>query len=207
MRRAIFKCEATGVFVMDADTVYSAIGGYGTVGSGLQQKLGIDPAGEEQISGMAPHWRVAVDRLVGEAHRGFGTVGCVGAQRPGRDPRAGRDKFTDVGLDTPYQTSSGKSDLAAMAAVIFEWQTWNASYALGNTSDPTDHSIGFKVTADYLYDKTHGFVLQTNYFACNKGEVPPFGRAATSNSCRSTYGTTASTAPARTTTRCALRSG
>jgi hypothetical protein len=149
-----------GAYTMVADTFYFDLGAYHTPGPQLQYSLGIDPTGETQIAGLAPYWRIAIDRLVGEAHWEIGTFGMAADTYPGRVQTAGQDRITDFGLDSQYQVSSGPHDITAMVSYVYERQKWGASYALGNSSNPTDTLNSFKATVDYLYDKTFGGAVQ-----------------------------------------------
>jgi hypothetical protein len=149
-----------GVYTMVADTFYIDVGAYHTPGAQLQNSLGIDPTGETQIGGLAPYWRLAVDRLVGEAHWEIGAFGLAADTYPGRVQSAGKDAITDFGLDSQYQVSKGPHDVTAMLSWIYERQNWDASYALGNSSNPTDDLVSYKATLDYLYDKTFGGAVQ-----------------------------------------------
>ncbi len=149
-----------GAYTMLADTLYVDLGAYHTIGAGLQNSLGIDPTGETQVAGLAPYWRLAVDRLVGEGHWEIGTFGLAAQTYPGRDQSAGKDRITDFGLDSQYQMSRGPHDVTAMVSWIYERQNWDASYALGNSSNPSDTLYSFKATLDYLYDKTFGGAVQ-----------------------------------------------
>ncbi len=149
-----------GLYVFYADTLYVDVGAYHTPGSKFQYQVGIDPTGQTQIAGLAPYWRLAVDRMVGDAHWEFGTFGMVADNYPGRDNSMGTDRITDFGLDSQYQLSHGPHDVTAMLSWVYERQDWNASYALGNTSNPTDNLESFKATVDYLYDKTYGGAVQ-----------------------------------------------
>lgn len=192
-----------GVYTMYADTLYLDLGAYHTIGAGMQNALGIDPTGETQVTGLAPYWRVAIDRLVGDGHLEIGTFGLVSETYPGRVQSAGTDKISDFGVDSQYQVSRGPSDITAMLSWIYERQNWDASYVLGNTSNPSDTLESFKATMNYLYDKTYGatvqyflvdgstdatifggsqtgsptsdgFIMQINYLPFNKGGGPAF---------------------------------
>jgi hypothetical protein len=149
-----------GVYAMVADTFYLDVGAYHTPGPRLQYQLGVDPTGETQIGGLAPYWRFAVDRMVGDAHWEIGTFGMAASTYPGRVQTAGEDRITDYGLDSQYQVSHGPHDITAMVSCVYEHQDWGASYALGNTSNPTDNLTSYKATLDYLYDKTFGGAVQ-----------------------------------------------
>ena len=160
-----------GAYAMIANTIYLDVGGYRTLGAHLQKSLGVDPANETQITGLAPYWRVALERPVGANGRWeIGAFGLAARTYPGRDPTAGTDRFLDVGFDSEYQNSIGRHDLTALLSWISEHQSWNASNALGSTSNRSDHLGSFKVTVDYLYDKTLGTAVQ--YFVTDGGSDP-----------------------------------
>jgi hypothetical protein len=122
---------------------------------------------------------------------------------PGRDPSAGKDRITDVGIDSQVQKAFGSNDITAMLTAIHEHDNWGASQVLGNTSNGSDSLVEFKGTIDYLWDKTYGcaaqyfvtngssdalafptsqtgspdsngFILQLNYLPLNKGTGPSF---------------------------------
>lgn len=152
-----------GAYTMVADAFYFDFAAYHTPSARLQNSLGIDPSGESQIPELAPYWRIAYEKMIGEAHWEIGTLGLAADTYPGRDPSAGKDRILDYGLDSQYQLSHGSSDVTAMLSWIHERENWNASYALGNTDNTTDDLTSFKATVDYLYDKTFGGAVQYFY--------------------------------------------
>jgi hypothetical protein len=154
-----------GVYTMVDNTFYFDVGAYRMVGSSAQKSLGIDPSGEAEISGLAPYWRFAVDKMVGEGRWEAGIFGMASNTYPGQDSSAGTDRVDDFGFDSQYQLSQGKSDLTAMLSTIYEREDWNASSVLGNTSNTSDTLHETKATAVYLYDKTYGASVQ--YFVYN----------------------------------------
>ena len=156
-----------GAYLWLASTYYFDVGGYRTLAPHLQSSLGVDPTGETQITGLAPYWRFAIEKMIGDAHWEFGTFGMAANTNPGRDSSAGTDRIVDIGLDSQYQVSSGASDLTAMVSWIHESQSWDASNALGNTSNATDSLWTAKATLNYLYDKTFGATVQ--YFIIEGG--------------------------------------
>jgi hypothetical protein len=156
---------------MIANTLYLDLGGYRTLGAHIQRSLGVDPEGESQIAGLAPYWRLALENPAGKNGRWeIGTFGLAARTYPGRDPTAGTDRFLDIGFDSEYQNSIGRHDLTALLSWISERQSWNASNALGSTSNRSDRLGSFKVTIDYLYDKTFGAAVQ--YFVTDGGTDP-----------------------------------
>ena len=197
------QVAGVGVYTMLADTFYFDVGAYRTIGASLQNTLGIDPSGETQIAGLAPYWRFAMDKMVGDGRWEIGTFGLAADTYPGRVQSAGKDRISDIGIDSQYQVSRGPNDITALLSWIYERQNWDASYALGNTANPSDTLWKFKATVNYLYDKTFGataqyflldgsndtgvfstsqigspisdgVVLQLNYLPFNKGGGPSF---------------------------------
>ena len=191
-----------GAYTMIADTVYLDLGGYRSLSVHSLTSLGAD-AGGDQLTGMSPYWRIAVEKPLGDGRLEVGVLGFTADTYPGRDSSQGSDRRSDLELDSQYQVSSGRSDLTAMLAWINERENWSASYAMGNTSNPQDSLSDFKATVDYLYDKTYGlsaqyftvsgsadsglypggqtgspatdgFVFQLNYLPFNKGGGPAF---------------------------------
>ncbi len=149
-----------GAYAMVASKYYFDVGGYQTLGAHLQKNLGIDPAGETQISGLAPYWRFAVDQMVTDGRLEFGTFGMAADTYPGRDKSAGKDRIVDFGLDSQYQVSHGVHDFTGLLSYVYERQTWNASEALGLADNATDTLRNLKLTGSYLYDKTYGATVQ-----------------------------------------------
>ena len=197
------QVAGVGAYTMVANAFYLDAGVYRTLGAQAQKSLGIDPTGETQIAGLAPYWRFAYETMAGEGRWEVGTFGFEAGNYPGRDSSAGEDRIEDFGLDSEYQVSKGPNDVTAMMSWIYERQDWNASYVLGNTSNPSDSLRELKTTLCYLYDKTYGatvqyflidgpsdsalyggsqtgsplsdgFILQASYLPFNKGGGPSF---------------------------------
>jgi hypothetical protein len=149
-----------GAYLMVSSTVYLEVGGYRTLGAQFQKSLGVDPTGETQVTGLAPYWRLAVQEAVAGGTWEFGTFGLAANTYPGRDPSAGQDHITDLGLDSQYQFSTERSDVTIMGSMIYERSRWPASQALGDTSKGVDRLFNEQVTLDYLFDKTYGAAVQ-----------------------------------------------
>jgi hypothetical protein len=157
------QVAGAGAYVMLDNTLYVDLAGYHTIGSRLQKSLGVDPEGEAQIGGVAPYWRVALEKPLGNGTIEVGTFGLVTDTRPGRDSNAGQDHIVDLGFDSQYQVAWAKNDFSTMLSWIDEQQTWTASQTLGNTTNLDDSLQSAKLTLNYLYDKTYGLTIQ--YFA------------------------------------------
>jgi hypothetical protein len=154
-----------GAYTMIDSSLYLDVGAYRTLGTRYQRALGVDPTGETQIAGLAPYWRIAYTKPVAGASWEVGAFGLAANTYPGRDSSAGTDAMTDTAIDSQIQKSVGKSDITAYVTAIYEHDKWNASQAVGNTSNASDWLIEYKATADYLWDKTYGCAAQ--YFVTN----------------------------------------
>ncbi len=157
------EVAGAGGYAMFDNTVYVDVGAYHTLGAHLQRSLGVNPTGEPQVTGAAPYWRLAIQKTIGSGTFEVGTFGLVADTAPGRDTSAGRDRIVDLGFDTQYQFSAGKSDVSAVLSWITERQDWSASTELGGASNSSDTLNDLKATLHYLYDKTYGITAQ--YFA------------------------------------------
>ncbi len=136
--------------------IYAELTGYRTLGASTQTALGITPAGEDQIDGVAPYWRLALTQTFGNSEVTLGTFGLAADTHPDRDKSAGSDHRIDVGLDGQYQFSLAPHDIGLYLRWIHEAADWNASRPLGLASNGRDTLDDVSVTGSYLYDLTYG---------------------------------------------------
>ena len=139
-----------GAYAMLDNNFYLDFAGYRTAGPHFQKGMGIDPAGETQVPGIAPYWRAAYTKAVGNSSYEFGFFGMEANTYPGRVKTAGKDRTVDWGVDGEYQTSFGNNDITALLSGIYEDQTLHASEPLGNTTNHGDGLWTAKATVDYL---------------------------------------------------------
>ena len=152
-----------GAFIFYDNSFYLDVAGYRTLSGPMQNSLGITPDGETQVTGFAPYWRAAYTKAVDNNSYEIGTFGLLTESYPGRDSSSGTDRILDIGFDAQAQFALESQDITFMASWIHEQQNWGASHNLGLAANPSDYLEKFKLTADYLYDKTYGFSAQ--YFA------------------------------------------
>jgi len=192
-----------GAYAMIDSTYYVDVGAYRSLGSRYLRALGVDPTGANRIVGAAPYWRVAYTKPVNDVTYEVGLFGLSANMYPGGVSTSGKDRTTDVAVDSQIQANIGSSDITALVTAIREHDSWDASLPLGNTANTSDSLTEFKASVDYLWDKTYGgavqyfatngssdallyptsqtgspssngFVLQFNYFPLNKGTGPAF---------------------------------
>ena len=151
-----------GAYGMWNDTVYLEAAGYQSLSANTLDSLGADPGGAE-VKGLAPYWRIAGQHSWGDNYLEFGTFGLYAETYPDRDKSQGTDRTADVGVDAQYQYSRDENGYSLLTSFISEKNIWNASKALGFTSNSDDRLYSFYVTPSYLYDKTYG--LTVSYFS------------------------------------------
>jgi hypothetical protein len=140
--------------------LYVEGGAYRTLPATVQRSLGIAPTGEQQIDGVAPYWRIVVQREWSEHYLSVGTFGLYAPVFPGREHMAGHDHFTDLGADMSYQFQRGGRHLAGFnATFIAEEQHLTASHALGNTDHTADRLKTFRAHVYYTFAQTYGVTL------------------------------------------------
>ena len=139
--------------------VYAEITGYRTMSQRSQSVLGIDPGGEDQIHGVAPYWRVALEHDFGDSNLAVGTFGLAAQTFPGRNDSMGTDHRLDLGFDAQWEYSVQPHNLGVYARWIHERADWTASNPLGNADSLHDTLDSFSANLSYLYDLTYGFDL------------------------------------------------
>lgn len=154
-----------GGYAMISNSFYVDVAGYHTLGGGFQRNMGIDPTDETEVPGIAPYWRLAYTKSIGNQSFEIGVFGLSANTYPGRDKSAGKDHILDWGFDAEYQVSVGKHDFTGLFSTIYERERWSASQQLDAASNRTDHLWSTKATVDYLFDKTYGGAV--GYFVNN----------------------------------------
>lgn len=136
------------------DTFYFEFGGYRPLSTDTQLALGVDTTGQSPISGVAPYWRVAAEKNIGDHSWEVGTFGLASRVVPMNISGAATDLFTDIGLDTQYQYLGEPHTVTIRAAWIHENHNTNASEALGLADNTNDQLRSLNASVSYIYDKT-----------------------------------------------------
>jgi hypothetical protein len=121
-----------------------------------ERTLGVPSAGTSSFSGIAPYWRVAVEPSWGNNSWEVGTFGMYASVNPARISTNGTDNITDIGFDTQYQYNGERDAVGVQATYVHENANYNASAALGFTSNVNDKLDTFKIKASYFYEHTYG---------------------------------------------------
>jgi hypothetical protein len=135
--------------------LYLEFGGYFEQPGNAQTALGEMPAGEQEISGFAPYWRLGVQKQFGYNYLSVGTYGLVANIDPGRVDTAGTDRYTDLGFDASYQYMASNDHIFTVDAnYIRENQDLSASQMLGNSTNASNTLNEFKINGSYTYAET-----------------------------------------------------
>ncbi|MGH7040059.1 MAG: hypothetical protein ACREE1_18210, partial [Stellaceae bacterium] len=125
------RVAGAGAYGFLDDSLYFELSGYHSLAKGTEQVLGVETASESPIAGVAPYWRVALERDLGKSAAEIGTFGLAGNVHPLRMEAAGTDSFADVGVDAQYQWIGDHQGVTLRASFIHEDHDLGASHALG----------------------------------------------------------------------------
>ncbi len=155
--------------------VYAEATVYRTAKNGITKWLGGGTPTDMRVQGAAPYWRLALQHVWEKKHSlSVGTYGMVTDIFPDGNGEGPTDKFTDLAFDAQYQYIVKKHVLSAQTTFIHENQNWDASYALGDTANKSDHLNTFRINLNYYYRSHLGQVGGTaSYFSTtgNKDDV------------------------------------
>jgi hypothetical protein len=132
--------------------IYAEATVYRTAKNGITKWLGGGTPTDTRVQGAAPYWRLALQHVWEKKHSlSVGTYGMVTDIFPDGNGQGPTDKFTDIAFDAQYQYIVKKHVLSAQTTFIHENQNWDASYALGDTANKSDHLNTFRINVNYYY--------------------------------------------------------
>lgn len=134
--------------------IYAEVGGYVTLTKAADQALG-EGIGSDSFKGVAPYWRLALNRQWGPNSLEIGTFGMTAKINPSRVSGFGTDDKTDYGFDTQYQYLADENSVSVQVSWITEHQHLAASFAQGNSSNLNDQLHSFNAKTTYSYEQTY----------------------------------------------------
>jgi len=144
-----------GAYGLWNELVYLELAGYWALGDNTLRALGVSPDDVgAKIDGVAPYWRLALQREWGPHYLSGGTFGMVADTYPSGERAAGTDRFTDAGLDLQYEYTGKRDNLDLRLAWLHEQQDLDASQRLGFATHGSNDLSTFNGSVTYLYDKT-----------------------------------------------------
>jgi hypothetical protein len=122
-------------------------------------RAGTDKSTDAVLDSLAPYWRAALQHVWADGvHSAMvGTYGLDAKKFPDPlDPSGPVDHFRDVGVDAQYQYIGEQHRFSTQLNWIRERQRLDATFALGGSSNATDHLTSFKGKATYYFQQKYG---------------------------------------------------
>ena len=190
-----------GAYGLYDNWVYAEYSRYYNIPDRIQKTIGNgDVSGNDHLtSAGAGYWRLALQHAFGDHYGEIGWFGLATNRYPGNDRDNGSDYILDSAIDASYQYTPGNSKniVTANLTLLHERQNLRATYAAGNSDNPTDTLDSFKANLSYYYDNTYGVTLgifnikgspDVTYYGTPNGkpdsagyitqfDVTPFGRS------------------------------
>ncbi len=148
-----------GAYGMYDNLVYADLSGYKSTPQG-----GPFPAGSGSqftINGIAPYWRVALQKQWSTTYAEIGTYGLSADIFPGGISGL-TDNYTDIALDFQLEQAIGSDELVLHSTWIHENQQLNASYAAGASQNLNNALNTFRV--DGAFSFCRGLAVMLQYF-------------------------------------------
>ena len=152
-------------YAMIDNLLYLEAGGYTSLSNNVQKGLGVADAGQQQIDGAAPYWRVALQKDWKGHFVSLGHYGMIADVFPARDRSAGTtDRFTDVAVDATYQyMANPKHIFEVKSTYIYEDQKLSASRIINASPvNARTYLNTFKFNTAYTFDQTYGVTFGYN---------------------------------------------
>ncbi|QWR77317.1 hypothetical protein [Candidatus Magnetomonas plexicatena] len=155
-----------GVYALWDNLIYVEGTLYRTTENSITKPLGAGNPTDTIVRGVAPYWRVALEKQCGQEHSFMvGTYGIVSNLYPGGFAEGPTDRYTDIAFDAQYQYIAPRHVLTTAATWIHEKQNLDATYALGGSVNNVNYLNTFKARISYAYRSKIGTVGGTvGYF-------------------------------------------
>lgn len=122
--------------------------------------------GAQYLKGWNPYWRAYWTKEKGANVWMAGTFGMYSNVYPDSgSPSGPTDTFADTGFDTQYQHLGEQDKLTLRGSYIYEQQSWNGSFPLGDVSNPKGNLKTLNLSASYALRDTWTFT--GGYFFSN----------------------------------------
>jgi len=110
------------------------------------------------LSGVAPYWRVALQKVWDRQNIMVGTYGLRANVFP-EAVSGPTDHFTDIALDAQFETKLPRGSLVARGTWIHEKQALDATFAAGGSANPENTLKTFRLNASYYPIQQVGVTL------------------------------------------------
>ncbi|MCL5266894.1 MAG: cytochrome C [Bacteroidetes bacterium] len=148
-----------GAYALYDNLIYADISGYKSTPQG--GPFPPDANSQFTISGIAPYWRVALEKQWPNTYAEIGTYGLAVDVYP-TGVTGSTDNYTDIALDCQVEQAVGNNELVFHSTWIHENQKLNASFAAGSSQNPTNSLSTFRIDGSYTFDE--GLAVMLQYF-------------------------------------------
>lgn len=153
-----------GLYGLWDNALYTELGFYRTLRSGLLRPLGAGVPIGTVVDGYNPYWHIMYNRESGAHSFAAGVHGMIADIFPDPTvPSGPTDRFRDASLDAQYQYLGDTHTVSVQAAWVREQRDWNASFPLGMASNASDTLNTFRTAVHYWYQRKLGGGI--GYFA------------------------------------------
>lgn len=152
-----------GLYGFWNNALYTELGFYRTLRSGLLRPLGAGVTTDTVVDGYNPYWHVMYNRELGAHSFAAGVHGMMADIFP--DPTAPSgptNRFRDLSLDAQYQYLGDAHIVSVQSSWVRERRDWNASFP-GMATNPSDTLNTFRTAVHYWYQRKVGGGI--GYFA------------------------------------------
>lgn len=133
-----------GSYTMIGNLLYGEISVYRSAFQGAAA-----PSSETgAIKGVAPYWRLALQKEWKNQYLMIGAFGLHSSLYPGELTGA-RDTYSDVGADTQFETKAGSGEVVVRGSWIHEDQSLDATFIGGGSANATNTLKIMRVNASY----------------------------------------------------------
>ena len=160
-----------GGYVFINDMLYLELSGYGATSKSFQWAVTGGPA-TNLLSGVAPYYRVAVEKNWGEHSLEVGAYGMNANVITGGNQALPvgtfgwpTDVITDTGVDMQYQWITDVHAVTLRANYIYERQGLYSSYVQAISGNNVNYLRSLKLSGEYVYKNT--YALTATYFNLN----------------------------------------
>jgi hypothetical protein len=148
-----------GAYALWADLLYTEFSVYRSAPQGGPNPP--DATSEGTLNGVAPYWRIALQRNFGKLYAMAGTYGLRASRYP--TGVAGlRDTYTDVAFDGQIELPAGPGTMLGHATYIHEKQALDATFDAGGSTNASNTLRAFRADGSYLL--RGGLGLTLGYF-------------------------------------------
>lgn len=146
-----------GAYTMINGLIY---GEFSVYRSAIQGQAAPD-AESGAIDGVAPYWRLALQKEFGRTYLMLGTYGMHASVFP--DVLSGpTNAYTDIGVDAQFETPIGGGELVARGTWLHEDQTLDATFDAGDANSANNDLSTLRFNASYYPNQRFG--LTAGYF-------------------------------------------